>query len=159
MTADQESSQASTERSAIMPSRRAEAEWQGNLKEGAGRLKVGSGAFDLAYSFKDRFENGTGTNPEELLGAAHAGCFTMALTADLTAAGHRPERIHTTATVTIEKVGEGFEITKIELVTEGKVPGLDLPDFQARAKKAKENCPVSKALASVATITLSATLG
>jgi len=141
-----------------MPSRRADAEWQGNLREGKGRLNVGSGAFDLPYSFRDRFEDGKGTNPEELLGAAHAGCFTMALTADLTAAGHPPERIHTTATVTIDKVGDGFAITKIELVTEGKVPGLDPGDFQQRAEKAKANCPVSKALASVGSITLSAKL-
>ena len=141
-----------------MPARRAEAEWQGNLRAGKGRLTVGSGAFDLPYSFRDRFEDGKGTNPEELLGAAHAGCFTMALTADLTAAGHPPDRIHTTATVTIDKVGEGFAITKIELVTEGKVPGLDAPEFEQRAEKAKANCPVSKALTSVGTITLSATL-
>jgi lipoyl-dependent peroxiredoxin len=141
-----------------MPSRRADAEWKGNLREGTGKLKGGSGAFDLPYSFRDRFENGTGTNPEELLGAAHAGCFSMALAADLTAAGHPPESIHTTATVTIEKVGEGFGITKIELVTEGKVPGLEARDFQERAEKAKANCPVSKAMASVGTITLSAKL-
>ena len=141
-----------------MPGRHAEAEWQGNLRAGKGRLKVGSGAFDLPYSFRDRFEDGNGTNPEELLGAAHAGCFTMALAADLTAAGHPPDRIHTSATVTIEKVGDGFGITKIELVTEGKVPGLDAGDFQQRAEKAKANCPVSKALASVGTITLSAKL-
>ena len=140
-----------------MPTRRAEAEWRGNLREGKGNLKVGSGAFDLPYSFRDRFEDGKGTNPEELIGAAHAGCFTMALSADLTAAGHPPDRIHTTATVTIDKVGQGFAITKIELVTEGTVPGLDAAGFQARAEAAKTNCPVSKALAATP-ITLTAKL-
>ncbi len=140
-----------------MPTRRAEAEWRGNLREGKGNLKVGSGAFDLPYSFRDRFEDGKGTNPEELIGAAHAGCFTMALSADLTAAGHPPDRIHTTATVTIDKADQGFAITKIELVTEGTVPGLDAAGFQARAEAAKTNCPVSKALAATP-ITLTAKL-
>lgn len=135
-----------------MPARRAEAEWRGNLKTGGGRLKVGSGALDVPYSFRDRFENGMGTNPEELLGAAHAGCFSMALAADLTTAGHPPERIHTIATVTIEREGEGFGITKIELATEASVPGIDAKAFQARAEGAKKNCPVSKALAGVAII-------
>ena len=140
-----------------MPARRAEAEWKGNLKDGRGRVKVGSGAFDLPYTFRDRFEDGKGTNPEELIGAAHAGCFTMALTADLTGAGHPPDRIHTTATVTIDKVGQGFGITRIELATEGSVPGIDAAEFQKRAEGAKTNCPVSKALAGT-TITLTAKL-
>jgi len=140
-----------------MPARKAEAEWKGNLREGKGRLKVGSGAFDLPYSFRDRFEDGKGTNPEELIGAAHAGCFSMALTADLTAANHPPDRIHTTATVTIDREGQGFAITKIELQTEGTVPGIDAAEFQRRAEGAKANCPVSKALAGT-TITLTAKL-
>lgn len=135
-----------------MPARRAEAEWRGNLKTGGGRLKVGSGILDVPYSFRDRFENGMGTNPEELLGAAHAGCFTMALAADLSTAGHPPEHIHTTATVTIEREGEGFGITKIELATEATVPGMDSAAFKARAEGAKKNCPVSKALAGTAII-------
>jgi len=141
-----------------MPSRRAEAEWHGNLKAGGGRLKAGSRAFDLPYSYDDRFGKAMGTNPEELLGAAHAGCFSMALAADLTAAGHPPNRIHTTATVTLDKVGEGFAITRIELATEGTVPGIDAAAFQERAEGAKANCPLSKALASVSEITLTARL-
>ena len=130
-----------------MPARRAEAEWRGDLKTGKGNLKVGSGAFELPYTFRDRFEDGKGTNPEELIGAAHAGCFSMALSADLTGAGHPPDRIHTTATVTIEKAADGFAITRIDLVTEGKVPGIDAAEFQRRAEGAKKGCPVSKALA------------
>jgi len=107
-----------------MPTRNAEAEWKGNLAEGSGRLKVGSGAFDGPYSFKSRFEEGqSATNPEELIGAAHAGCFTMALTAQLSRAGIRPTRIHTDANVKLEKVGEGFSITRIELDTEAPMSG------------------------------------
>lgn len=139
-----------------MPARRAEAEWRGDLKTGKGNLKVGSGAFELPYTFRDRFEDGKGTNPEELIGAAHAGCFSMALSADLTGAGHPPDRIHTVATVTIDKVADGFAITRIDLVTEGKVPGIDAAEFQRRAEGAKKGCPVSKALAGTQ-ITLKAT--
>jgi osmotically inducible protein OsmC len=132
-----------------MPVRKAEAEWNGNLTEGSGNLKVGSGAFEGEYSFASRFnEEGTAaTNPEELIGAAHAGCFTMALNAALTKAGHKPERLHTTASVRLEKVGEGFEITKITLELEGDVPDLSAEEFEKFARSAKENCPVSKALA------------
>ena len=131
-----------------MPTQRAEAEWKGHLAEGSGRLKVGSGAFDGPYSFKSRFEAGqSATNPEELIGAAHAGCFTMALTAQLSRAGITPKRIHTGATVKLEKVGDGFSITKIELETEADIPGIDSPTFQRHALDAKQNCPVSKALA------------
>ncbi len=131
-----------------MPTRKAEAEWTGSLAEGGGRLKVGSGAFDGPYSFKSRFEEGqSATNPEELIGAAHAGCFTMALTAQLSRAGIRPTRIHTGATVTLEKVGDAFAITRIDLVTTADVPGLDDATFQRHALDAKQNCPVSKALA------------
>ena len=110
-------------------------------------MKLESGAFQGSYSFRDRFEDGKGTNPEELLGAAHAGCFTMALTAGLTAAGHPPGHLHTTATVRLERAGEGFAITKIELATEANVPGITPAEFQAQAEKAKAGCPVSKALA------------
>lgn len=131
-----------------MPTRKAEAEWKGNLAEGEGTLKVGSGAFEGPYSFKSRFEEGqTATNPEELIGAAHAGCFTMALTAALSRAGIKPTRIHTEARVTLEKVGEAFTITRIELETEAEIPGIDDAAFQNYAKGAKEGCPVSKALA------------
>jgi osmotically inducible protein OsmC len=131
-----------------MPTRRAQAEWKGNLAEGSGRLRVGSGAFDLPYSFKSRFEEGqSATNPEELIGAAHAGCFTMALTAQLSRAGVKPTRIHTDARVKLEKVGSGFSITGIELETEAEIPGIDDGTFQSHALDAKQNCPVSKALA------------
>ena len=131
-----------------MPTRKAEAEWLGNLAEGSGRLKVGSGAFDGPYSFKSRFEEGeSATNPEELIGAAHAGCFTMALTAALSRAQITPTRIHTNATVKLEKIGESFSITAIALETEAEIPGLDDAAFQEYAQGAKQNCPVSKALA------------
>ena len=131
-----------------MPTRKAEAEWEGNLAEGSGRLKVGSGAFEGPYSFKSRFEEGqAATNPEELLGAAHAGCFTMALTAGLSRAGIKPKRIHTEARVKLEKVGEAFSITQIELEMEAEIPDVDDPTFQKYALDAKQNCPLSKALA------------
>ncbi len=131
-----------------MAVRKAEAEWKGNLREGKGRVKLGSGAFEGEYSFVSRFEQGTGTNPEELIGAAHAGCFSMALSAGLTRAGHNPKRIHTVAQVHLEKVGEGFEITRIELETDAEVPGIDEKAFLEQAESAKNGCPVSKALAS-----------
>ena len=131
-----------------MPTRKAEAEWTGNLADGSGRLKVGSGAFEGAYSFKSRFEDGeSATNPEELIGAAHAGCFTMALTAALSRARITPTRIHTNATVKLEKVGDAFAITGIALETEAEVPGVDDATFQDYAQNAKQGCPVSKALA------------
>ncbi len=131
-----------------MPTRKAETEWKGNLAEGGGRLRVGSGAFDGPYSFKSRFEEGqAATNPEELIGAAHAGCFTMALTAQLSRASVKPTRIHTEAQVTLEKVGDQFSITRIELKTEADIPGMDSATFQKYAQVAKETCPVSKALA------------
>jgi len=129
-----------------MPTRKAEAEWTGSLKDGSGRVKLGSGAFEGSYSFASRFESGKGTNPEELLGAAHAGCFSMALSAGLGRAGFQPKRVHTTAMVHIDKVGEGFEITKIELDCDAQVPNIDDNAFQAQAKAAKEGCPLSKAL-------------
>jgi lipoyl-dependent peroxiredoxin len=131
-----------------MPTRKAEAQWEGNLAEGSGQLKLGSGAFEGPYSFKSRFEEGqSATNPEELIGAAHAGCFTMALTAQLSREGLKPTRIHTTAQVKLEKVGDAFSITKIDLDTEAEIPGIDDAKFQEYARGAKENCPVSKALA------------
>ena len=126
-----------------MPTRKAEAEWNGTLREGNGQFKVGSGKVSGTYSFPTRFEEAPGTNPEELIGAAHASCFSMALSAGLTKAGHKPTRIRTTAHVQLEKVGEGFGITRIELDTEGDVPGIDQAAFQEAANGAKENCPVS----------------
>src|SRR6266481_3655007 len=108
-----------------MAKRTASAVWEGTLREGNGTVKLGSGAFTGQYSFTSRFESGTGTNPEELIGAAHAGCFTMALTAQLSTAGHNPTRIHTTAKVNIEKKDAGWTVMSIELETEGQVPGID----------------------------------
>src|SRR3982075_2484922 len=119
-----------------MAKRTASAVWEGTLREGKGTVKLGSGAFEGAYSFASRFEEGTGTNPEELIGAAHAGCFSMALAAGLTRAGFTPKRIHTTASVHIDKVGEGFEITKIELDSEAEVPKIDEAAFHAQATAA-----------------------
>ena len=131
-----------------MPSRAAEAEWKGNLVHGGGELAVGSGAFRGPYSFKSRFEDGqSATNPEELIGAAHAGCFTMALTAQLSRAGFTPTRIHTGATVALERAGDASTITYIDLETTAEVPNLDDATFQRHALDAKQNCPVSKALA------------
>lgn len=129
-----------------MPVRNAEATWNGSLKDGSGDVKTGSGAISGKYSFGSRFENGAGTNPEELIGAAHAGCYSMALAAGLGKAGFNPQRVHTTAQVTIDKVGDGFKITKIRLKTEAKVPNVDPKQFQEIAEKTKAGCPVSQAL-------------
>jgi lipoyl-dependent peroxiredoxin len=132
-----------------MPSRTAEAEWKGKLLDGKGRIKVGSGSFEGPYDFRGRTADGAGTNPEELLGAAHAGCFSMAVAAELTQAGFTPERIHTKAKVHLEKQPEGFGIPLIELETEASVPGLTVEQFEKYAQTAKKGCPVSKALAGV----------
>jgi len=140
-----------------MPARRASAVWEGDLKSGKGRVKLGSGAYEGAYSFASRFEEGTGTNPEERIGAAHAGCFSMALSAGLGKAGITPKRIQTEARVHLEKVADGFKISRIELSTVGEVPGIDEKTFREHAEGAKKECPVSKALAGVE-ITLEARL-
>jgi osmotically inducible protein OsmC len=132
-----------------MPIRTSEAKWEGNLIKGRGKMKLGSGAFEGSYSFGSRFENAPGTNPEELIGAAHAGCFSMALSMILDQAGYKAEQIHTIARVHIDKVGEGFKITTIELETEGKVPGIDERTFGEKAEAAKKGCPVSMALTGV----------
>jgi osmotically inducible protein OsmC len=129
-----------------MPKRRAQARWEGGVPDGNGTVKLGSGAFEGPYSFKSRFEDGSGTNPEELIGAAHAGCFTMALSLILTQGGTPPESIETDATVHLVKDGEGFTINKIDLLTRGRVPGIDADAFTKAAEAAKANCPVSKAL-------------
>ena len=129
-----------------MPLRKADAFWEGNLKDGKGRMKLGSGAFEGAYSFSSRFEEGTGTNPEELIGAALAGCFSMALANGLAQAGYTPDRIHTNAAVKIEKLEEGFRITSILLETEAEVPGISEQVFMEKAEITKKSCPVSKAL-------------
>ncbi len=132
-----------------MPVRSSEAVWEGSLREGAGRVKLGSGAFEGPYSFVSRFEQGAGTNPEELIGAAHAGCFSMALAAGLARAGFTPQRIHTTADVHLEKVDDAFRITRVDLATDAEVPGIEEVAFQEQAATAKQNCPVSRALAGV----------
>lgn len=132
-----------------MPARKANAVWESGLKDGQGRMKLGSGAYEGPYSFRTRFEDAPGTNPEELIAAAHAGCFSMALSAGLEKAGHKPERVETTATVHLERAGEGFAISRIELHTQARVPGLDENAFRQQAESAKTNCPVSKALSAV----------
>jgi osmotically inducible protein OsmC len=132
-----------------MAVREAEAVWQGSLREGKGTMKFGSGAFEGAYSYSSRFEEGTGTNPEELIGAAHAGCFSMALSADLGKVGITPERIFTKAQVTLGKVDGKSRITTIYLVTEVKVSGIDDAKFQEIAAGTKLGCPVSAALTGV----------
>ena len=129
-----------------MPTRNAQATWTGNLKEGNGNIKLGSGAFEGKYSFGTRFEGAPGTNPEELIGAAHSACYSMALAAGLGKNGFNPQSVHTTAAVSLEKVGEGFKITKIKLVSEAKVPNIDNAKFQEIANATKTGCPVSQAL-------------
>ncbi|MGH9047847.1 MAG: OsmC family protein [Acidimicrobiales bacterium] len=130
-----------------MPLRTAKAAWEGSLQNGDGTISVESGRLDAPYSFGSRFEAAAGTNPEELLGAAAAGCFTMALALALSELGHPPTRIDTTARVGIEKTADGFSIGAIELQTEAAVPGIDDDTFLVEAERAKAGCPVSKALA------------
>lgn len=137
--------------------RHAEAQWNGPLKDGGGHVKTETGVVDSSYSFRSRFEGGGETNPEELLGAAHAACFSMALVAALTTAGHTPKSVRTTAAVHLNKLDAGFAINLIELETVGEVPGIDAATFQKTAEGAKAGCPVSKALAGVE-IHLKATL-
>jgi lipoyl-dependent peroxiredoxin len=129
-----------------MATRTGSAVWEGTLKGGKGNLKLGSSAFEGQYSFASRFESGTGTNPEELIGAAEAACFSMALSLGLEKAGHPPKRISTTARVKLEQVEAGFRITAIDLETEADVPGIDDAKFQEQAEQTKKNCPVSVAL-------------
>ncbi len=125
--------------------RKASAAWQGGLKDGKGTLSADSGVLEeTPYSFNTRFENTPGTNPEELLAAAHAGCFTMALSAQLGAAGMTADRLETTATITLEKVGDGFSITKSHLDLVAHIPGADRTKFDAAVKAAETGCPVSK---------------
>ncbi len=140
-----------------MPIRKASAVWEGNLQHGQGTMKLGSGAFEGSYSFGSRFEGAPGTNPEELIAAAHAGCFSMALAHSLTLAGHMPKRIRTTARISLDKVKDGFKITSIQLDTEAEVPQTSEQIFLRIAEDAKKNCPVSQALAAIE-ITLQAKL-
>lgn len=139
-----------------MPVRSAEAEWKGSLTAGEGHMKMGA-SYDGPFSFRSRMEDGRGTSPEELIAAAHAGCYSMALSAELDHAGHAPKRVHTKAAVHFGKQGDGFAISEIELVTEAEVPGIDRAKFQQVAEAARKGCPVSKALAGT-TIKLKATL-
>jgi osmotically inducible protein OsmC len=141
-----------------MTIRESEAHWQGSLKEGSGRVRLGSGVFEGAYSYPSRFENGTGTNPEELIAAAHAGCFSMALTAILGQAGFTPTLIHTVAKAHLGFTEAGPTLTRIDIQTEGDVPGIDAASFQNHAETAKTRCLVSRALAGVPAMTLTAKL-
>jgi lipoyl-dependent peroxiredoxin len=141
-----------------MATRQANAEWKGSLKEGSGEMALGSGSYRGPYSFVSRFESGSGTNPEELIGAAHAGCFSMALAAALGRAGITPTSIRTTAKVHLGTSEAGPTITRIDLETEGEVPGIDQATFQQHAEGARKGCVVSRALGGVKDITLNATL-
>ncbi|MBM4184804.1 MAG: OsmC family protein [Gemmatimonadetes bacterium] len=140
-----------------MSIRHAQARWDGDLRSGQGTMRLGSGAFEGPFSFKSRFEEGAGTNPEELIGAAHAGCFSMAFSNMLAEAGHVPTRVETKARVHLERVDGKPTIHRIDLDTEGTVPGISAEVFQEIAHKAKAGCPVSRALAAV-DIHLTATL-
>lgn len=142
-------SSSSRERREAMAVRTAEAVWTSGLKDGKETMTLGSGAYEGTYSFASRFEQGAGTNPEELIAAAHAGCFSMALSAGMERAGHKPKSVRTTARVHLEKVGDGFQITRIQLQTEADVPGIDPAMFREQAEGAKKGCPVSRALAAV----------
>lgn len=132
-----------------MAIRTADAEWRGNLAQGSGHMRLGSGAYEGAYDFRSRMGDGKGTNPEELLGAAHAGCFSMALALQLTQAGFTVKRIHTTAKVHFEEHDGGWSIHRIDLETEAAVPGVAATTFEEQAQSAKKNCPVSRALSGV----------
>lgn len=141
-----------------MAIRTSKAQWDGNLQQGRGTMSLGSGAWSGAYSFQSRFEEGAGTNPEELIAAAHAGCFSMAFANALAKAGFEPKRVSTTANVQLLKGDAGFSITQVELKTEADVPGIDPAKFQALAEEAKTGCPVSRALAGGPQIKLDAKL-
>ena len=141
-----------------MPTRRASAVWNGSLTEGNGTMRMASGAYEGPYSFQSRFEEGDGTNPEELIAAAHAGCFSMALSAELGKAGVTPESVETEATVHLDEVEGGFAIKRIDLQTRVTAPGTDESTFREAAEAAKKGCPVSLALAAVDTIELEAQL-
>ncbi len=138
--------------------RKSRAVWEGSINTGRGTMWIGGGDLKLPYSFSSRFEDGPGTNPEELIGAAHSGCFSMALSMILGNAGFKPVKIATTASVGIDKQGEGFEIKSIKLFTEASVPGITDAEFQKCAAMAKEGCPVSVALKNVGLIELEARL-
>jgi lipoyl-dependent peroxiredoxin len=141
-----------------VPIRKAEAAWHGTFRDGEGKMKLGSGAFEGAFTYRTRMEEEPGTNPEELLGAAHAGCFSMSLARRLEADGYPPERVHTEARVRFGRSGEGYAISRIDLSTEVEAPGVDEELFLEKAEAAKRDCAVSKALTGVEEITLEAKL-
>jgi osmotically inducible protein OsmC len=141
-----------------MATRNASAEWKGNLMEGDGSMALGSGVWEGPFTFKSRFEEGQGTNPEELIGAAEAGCFTMQLAHNLSEAGHTPDSVQTQAKVQIRNIDGKPTISQIDLVTRARVPGLDEATFQETAKATKDACIISRALAGVSNITVDATL-
>ena len=142
-----------------MSVRNGSAEWRGDLKSGSGKVVVGDGVFEGSYSFASRFEEGPGTNPEELIAAAHAACFSMALSNILSAAGHVPERVHTNATITLRDIDGAPTLARIDLETEGQVPNLEQEQFQRYADEAKQACPVSRALAGIPEMVVTARLG
>jgi osmotically inducible protein OsmC len=141
-----------------MTTNTATAKWQGDLKSGTGAFELGQDGFKGAYSFKSRFEGAQGTNPEQLIAGAHAACFSMAFSNELSSAGFTPNYVNASAAVTLDKDDTGFAITQIVLTVDADVPGVSDATFQELADKAKKGCPVSKALAGVKTITLQATL-
>ncbi len=141
-----------------MTARSGSAEWHGRIESGSGTITVGDGVFEGPYSYESRFGDAAGTNPEQLLAAAHSGCFTMALANGLSAAGHAPESLRTNARVQLRNLDGVVTLARIELETEGDVPGIDEPRFQAYAEAAKKDCPVSRALAGIPEITLTAKL-
>jgi osmotically inducible protein OsmC len=141
-----------------MAVRNGSAEWRGDLQSGAGTVSVGDGVFEGQYSFASRFEEGTGTNPEQLIAGAHAACFSMALANILSQAGHAPESVSTKANIQLRNVDGAPTLTRVDLETEGRVPGIDQRQFQEYADQAKQGCPVSRALAGIPEIALTATL-
>jgi lipoyl-dependent peroxiredoxin len=141
-----------------MTARNGSAEWSGDLRSGSGVVTVGDGVFEGSYSYESRFEEGEGTNPEQLLAAAHAACFTMALSTILTMAGHVPDSVRTNARVHLRNIDGAPTLTRIDLDADGRVPAVDEQEFQGYAEEAKARCPVSRALAGVPEIVLTATL-
>jgi osmotically inducible protein OsmC len=140
-----------------MPTRTATAQWDGSLRDGSGKMKMASGSYEGPFSFQSRFKEGEGTNPEELIGAAHAGCFSMQFSGELTGRGATPESVQTEARVEVSKVEGGFAISKIDLLSKVRASGIDEETFQEAAQAAKVNCPVSQALGGV-DISVDATL-
>jgi lipoyl-dependent peroxiredoxin len=141
-----------------MSARNGSAEWRGDLQSGTGTVTVGDGIFEGAYTFKSRFEEGEGTNPEQLIAAAHAACFSMALSGALSNAGHPPESVRTEAKIQLRNVDGAPTLTAVELTTEGRVPGIDQAEFERFAEEAKAACPVSRALAGIPEMNVTATL-